>query len=97
MYCLTDTKTGKLYIGSATGDSRGVAQRWGNYAADYSGGNKEFLKLLEEKGETYFKENFTFTVIEYFGMRFDDGKILQREAYWKKALDTVRHGYNDNY
>ena len=97
VYCLTDTKTGKLYIGSATGDSRGVAQRWGNYAADYSGGNKEFLKLLEEKGETYFKENFTFTVIEYFGMRFDDGKILQREAYWKKALDTVRHGYNDNY
>lgn len=29
IYCLTDTKTGKLYIGSATGGSRGVAQRWG--------------------------------------------------------------------
>ncbi len=42
------------------------------------------------------RAGFTFTVIEYFGMRFDDGKILQREAYWKKVFDTVRHGYNDN-
>ncbi len=29
VYCLTDTHTGKLYIGSATGEG-GVAQRWGN-------------------------------------------------------------------
>ena len=28
IYCLIDTKTGKLYIGSATG-VEGVAQRWG--------------------------------------------------------------------
>ena len=28
VYCLTDTHTGKLHIGSATG-GEGVAQRWG--------------------------------------------------------------------
>ena len=97
VYCLTDTKTGKLYIGSATGDGRGVAQRWGDYALTCSGGNKELKSLLEEKVETYFQENFKFTVIEYFGMRFDNEKILQREKYWKEVFDTVRHGYNDNY
>lgn len=97
IYCLTDTKTGKLYIGSATGNAKGVAQRWGSYSLTYSGGNKGLKRLLEEKGEAYFKENFKFTVIEYFGMRFDDEKILQRERYWKTVFDTVRHGYNDNY
>ncbi len=96
IYCLTDTKTGKLYIGSATGDSKGIAQRWGNYSVTLSGGNKELCNLLQEKGEEYIKSNFKFTVIEYFGMRFDDEKILQREAYWKQVFDTIRHGYNDN-
>ena len=38
VYCLTDTCTGKFYIGSATG-TEGVAQRWGNYLSSKHGGN----------------------------------------------------------
>lgn len=97
VYCLTDTKTGKLYIGSATSDGKGIAQRWGNYSATDTGGNKEFCALRDKDGGKYFRENFTFTVIEYFGMRFDDEKIRERERYWKRVFDTVKHGYNDNY
>lgn len=95
VYCLTDTMTGKLYIGSATGVD-GVAQRWGNYLDSKHGGNTELIKLYNKKGEEYFKKNFRFTLLEYFGLSYDPEKIRDREQYWKKCLDTINHGYNDN-
>lgn len=96
VYCLTDTSNGMLYIGSATG-SEGVWQRWGNYLASKHGGNVKLRKLYEEKGDSHFEKYFTFTLLEYYGLSYDPEKILVRERYWKKCLDTVSHGYNDNY
>lgn len=95
VYCLTDTHTGKLYIGSATGEE-GVAQRWGNYLDSKHGGNKKLIALYEQKGSEYFEKYFTYTLLEYFGLSYDPIKILEREQYWKKCLDTIRNGYNDN-
>lgn len=95
VYCLTDTHTGKLYIGSATGEE-GVAQRWGNYLDSKHGGNKKLIALYEQKGSEYFEKHFTYTLLEYFGLLYDPIKILEREQYWKKCLDTIRNGYNDN-
>ena len=95
VYCLTDTKTGKHYIGSATGEG-GVASRWGNYLDSKHGGNVKLIKLYNEKGTKYFEEYFTFTLIEYFGLSYDPTKIVEREQYWKKCLDTINNGYNDN-
>ena len=96
IYCLTDKKTGKLYIGSATGIG-GVKQRWGNYLNSQHGGNKKLIELYNKQGEKYFIDNFTFTLIEYFGMSYDTEKILERERYWKKVFNSVDCGYNDNY
>ena len=70
VYCLTDTHTGKLYIVSASGEE-GVAQRWGNYLDSKHGGNKQLIELYEKKGPKYFEENFTFALIEYFGISYD--------------------------
>lgn len=95
VYCLTDTHTGKLYIGSATGEE-GVAQRWGNYLDSKHGGNKKLIALYEQKGAVYFEKYFTYTLLEYFGLSYDPVKILEREQYWKKCLDTIKNGYNDN-
>ena len=95
VYCLTDTKTGKLYIGSATG-CEGVAQRWGDYFDSKHGGNKKLIALYKKEGSEYFEEYFTFTIIEYFGLSYDPVKIQEREQYWKKCLDTIKNGYNDN-
>lgn len=91
MYCLTDTHTGKLYIGSATGE-KGVAQRWGNYLDSKHGGNKKIIALYKQKGVEYF----TYTLFEYFGLSYDTVKILEREQYWKRCFDTIKNGYNDN-
>ena len=95
VYCLTDTKTGKLYIGSATGGD-GVAGRWGNYLSSKHGNNKKLISLYDEKGPSYFEENFTFTILEYFGLSYDSSRITEREQYWKKCLNTIKNGYNDN-
>lgn len=95
VYCLTDTRTGKLYIGSATGEG-GVTARWGNYLDSKHGGNKKLRELYEREGEEYFREYFEFTLLEYFGMSYDPQKVLEREQWWKDCLDTRAHGYNDN-
>lgn len=95
IYCLTDCSTGKLYIGSATGNG-GVGQRWGNYLASKHGGNVKLRKLYEKEGDAYFEKNFTFTLLEYFGLSYDPEKIIKREQHWKRCLDTIAHGYNDN-
>lgn len=95
VYCLTDTFTGKLYIGSATGEN-GVAQRWGNYLASKHGGNKKLIDLYNKEGKEYFETNFTFTILEYFGQSYNPIKVIEREQYWKHCLDTIKNGYNDN-
>lgn len=95
VYCLTDTHTGKLYIGSATGEE-GVAQRWGNYLDSKHGGNTKLIALYKKNGSEYFEKYFSYTLLEYFGLSYDPIKIKEREQYWKKCLDTIRNGYNDN-
>ena len=92
---MTDTHTGKLYIGSATGEE-GVAQRWGNYLDSKHGGNKKLIALYEQKGAEYFEKYFTYTLLEYFGLSYDPVKIIEREQYWKRCFDTIKNGYNDN-
>ena len=95
IYCLTDTQTGKLYIGSAYGEE-GIAQRWDCYLETQTGGNKSLKKLYEEKGDKYFKDNFTFTLVEWLDKRVPVRKVIERESYWKDAFDTRKHGYNNN-
>lgn len=95
IYCLTDTNTGLLYIGSATG-SEGVSQRWGDYLNSGHGKNKKLKALYQNEGKEYFEQHFTFTLLEYFGLSYDPSKIIEREQYWKKCLNTIKNGYNDN-
>jgi len=93
IYCLTDKKTGKLYIGSASGEG-GVAQRWGNYLDSKHGGNKKLIDLYKKEGPEYFEQYFTFTLLEYFGLSYDHDRIIAREQYWKNCFQTISNGYN---
>lgn len=95
VYCLTDKCNGKLYVGSAYG-ADGVAQRWECYLDTTTGGNKELLELQNSKPKGYFESNFSFTLLEAIDKRIALTKVIERENYWKVALDTRRHGYNKN-
>lgn len=94
IYLITDTKTGKLYVGSATGD-RGLWQRWADYSKRGHGGNKDLRRILNEKGKEY-SNHFKYSILEIADTHttFDD--VLVRESYWKEVLQTREFGYNKN-
>lgn len=97
VYVITDNKTGKLYIGSASGNSDGIWQRWSCYAnnLDPTGGNKKLTELFNKSNE-YIRQNFKYSILEIFDKKTTQEEILQREVYWKKVFDTIDHGYNNN-
>ena len=98
VYVITDTKTGKLYIGSASGNSQGLWQRWECYAdfRDLTGGNKEFEVLVEKNGKDYILNNFKYSIVEIFDTKTNQEYILERENYWKNVFETKKFGMNKN-
>lgn len=98
VYVITDTSNGKLYIGSCSGNRGGIWQRWNGYAHlnNLTGGNKEFVKILEEYGENYIKTYFKYTILEIFDTKTKLETILERESYWKNVFESVKYGMNHN-
>lgn len=96
VYLITDTNTGKLYVGSATSDYGMLLQRWSNYANNGHGGNKELRRLVDEKGFEYIQQFFQYSILENYNSKIDDAVILERESWWKDILQTRKFGYNDN-
>lgn len=96
VYCITDNSTGRLYIGSASGNSEGIWQRWSAYANvdNLTGGNKTFEEL-KNSGAEYIIDNFSYSILEIFDMRTKREVIAQREEYWKKVFTTVKFGMNN--
>lgn len=95
VYAITDTLTGRIYIGSTYGYD-GVWQRWGHYVNTNGHGGDVVLKALIKRNPDY-GDNFVFTLVESFFNR--DGNapyILNREQYWKKVFATRSFGNNKN-
>lgn len=97
VYLITDTSTGKRYVGSAYGDG-GIWSRWADYANSGHGENAELQQLVEEGQElSYPRDNFRFVLLEYYAPRTSDEKVRERETFWKKALLTRgEYGLNRN-
>lgn len=94
VYLITDRKNGKMYVGSAYGES-GIWSRWSCYINTGHGGNDQLSKLIRSKGLGYARENFYFSVLEFRPMRTDDQAIIDREQYWKRVLQSCEFGYNN--
>lgn len=96
VYLITDTKTGKHYVGSAYGD-QGVWSRWRSYVASGHGGNAELRKLVKNPSLDYCRAHFRFALLEHRPARTPDDIILGRETFWKRILLTRREqGLNRN-
>lgn len=97
IYVITDKSTGKLYIGSASGNAEGIWQRWSNYAdiKNLTGGNK-FFEELKDTDYQYIIDNFSYSILEIFDMRTKQEDILNRENFWKDVLKTREFGMNRN-
>ena len=92
IYLITDTMTGKLYVGSATGYD-GIWQRWADYVNNGHGGNKQLRALLKKNGSDH-KNNFQYSILEIADSHSSDDYIKKRESYWKDVLKTSKFGYN---
>ena len=104
VYLITDTKTGKLYVGSAYGD-KGILGRWNTYLTsgfdrdEKENGkypNKELKELVDNYGISYIQENFQYSILETFTDDVSDEYIIARESWWKDVLLTRVFGYNAN-
>lgn len=96
VYLITDNKTGKLYVGSATSANGMLLQRWSEYAANGHGGNILLKKLVDEQGFDYIKNNFQYSILENYNAKVDDSIIFKRESWWKETLQSRNFGYNAN-
>ena len=94
VYVITDRHTGKLYVGSATGEE-GIWGRWCAYAQTGHGGNKKLRQMLVDHGDDY-AANFQYGILETADSRATEKEILARESHWKQLLLSDKHGYNSN-
>lgn len=96
VYLITDAKTGKMYVGSATSDRGMLLARWTAYVENGHGGDVRLKARVKEKGMDYVRRNYTFSILENYNARVSDSEVLKRESWWKDTLQTRRFGYNGN-
>lgn len=88
IYLITDTRTGKHYVGKADG-AETLLQRWSAYAANGHGDNVE-LKKTDPSG-------FRFSVLRVFDPATSTQIINATENHYKNSLDSRHpHGLNRN-
>ena len=104
IYVITDTKAGKLYVGSAYGE-KGILGRWEIYINsgydknELENGtypNKQFRELVKKEGMSYIENNFQYSILETLTDDVLDKDIISRESFWKDVLMTRKYGYNSN-
>lgn len=105
VYLITDNRTGRHYVGSATG-AGGILSRWLTYLAkgydpeeenskDYP--NRGLNELVQNHGLDYIRRHFSYSILEIFSKNEQGRKqALDREGYWKDVMQTRRFGYNRN-
>ncbi|MCG1271482.1 hypothetical protein AZ886_00825 [Staphylococcus epidermidis] len=98
VYVITDLSNGKLYIGSASGNTDGIWQRWSDYAniENLTGGNKLLNEIKLDKGKDYIVNNFQYSILEIFDTKTKANTIINRENYWKNVFCTRKYGMNYN-
>ncbi len=94
VYLISDTETGHLYVGSASGMG-GIWQRWADYAATGHGGNVELKALLNGSGIDRAKA-FRFSILEIADIHTGEADVIARECHWKRVLLSRSHGLNGN-
>ena len=93
IYLITDSKTGKQYVGSAFGKG-GFLGRWKQYALTGHGGNTQLKQLLGK--DTLYAKNFNFTILRTLQKSLTNREVIQYEILYKEKLGTRAFGLNSN-
>lgn len=94
VYLITDTNTGKHYVGSASGMEGGIWGRWSEYAKTKHGGNKQLVALIANDPDYCY--HFQYSILEVLPLKQDKHDVLAREHLFKRKLQSIKFGLNDN-
>lgn len=94
VYLITDTNTGRHYVGSASGMDGGIWGRWSEYARTKHGGNKQLIALMEKDPD--YCRYFQYSILEVLPLKQDKHGVLKREQLFKRKLQSIKFGLNDN-
>ena len=92
IYLISDTTTGKQYVGKASGHV-GLWQRWCAYAEDGHGGKVKLKGLLAQYGHPY-SMNYRYSLLEIADTHASEQDIIAREVYWMGVLQSRDFGLN---
>ncbi len=104
IYLITDSSTGKHYVGKADGGERLIG-RWSAYARNGHGGNvalRELAKAAKEAGTPLdgtveeHARHFVFSILRVFGPSTPSSEVDAAESHFKDALMTRTWGLNRN-
>lgn len=93
IYLISDTKTGKLYVGKADGAER-VLGRWTEYARNGHGGNVALRELAG--ADASHARHFQFSILRVFAPSATSMQVDAAEAHFKRALLSRQTGHNRN-
>jgi hypothetical protein len=94
IYLISDTKTGKLYVGSAYGED-GIWGRWSKYVNTNGHGHNKTLKELVDFNSDH-AENFQFSILMLLPRTITADEAIKRERLFKNKLGTNSFGLNNN-
>lgn len=95
IYLITDTATGKLYVGKADGEE-GIWGRWAIYSATTHGHNVALKKEFGIEAPPERQNDLRFSLLEIADLNTTKQDIADRENHWKAILMSRLHGYNRN-
>lgn len=94
IYLISDTKTGKLYVGSAYNED-GIWGRWSTYVSTKgTGGNKALIELVKQDND--YAYNFRFSILMLLPKTITPDQAIDKEMLFKKKLGTNSFGLNNN-
>jgi hypothetical protein len=94
IYLISDTKTGKLYVGSAYGEE-GIWGRWKKYVSTNGHGDNKTLKELIKDDPTH-GNNFQFSILMLLPRTITADEAIKKERLFKNKLGTNSFGLNNN-
>lgn len=94
VYLISDSQTGKLYVGSASGEN-GIWGRWCEYVSTNGHGGNKTLKELISKDEKY-ANNFRFSILMLLPKTITREQAIMKEKLFKNKLGTNSFGLNNN-
>lgn len=94
IYLINDTKTGRLYVGSAYGEE-GIWGRWCEYVSTNGHGNNKTLKELITSDPNH-GNHFQFSILMLLPKTVTPDQAIKKEALFKNKLGTNSFGLNNN-